>query len=282
MHSAHLTSSPDSSILAGDVFFHFLPAACAGYPFWSCIPGCDHSKLHGKFSFHFNFPPGIPPLSRANTLFSFSFLRRGLTLSPLLCLGRCIQNLVNPPQCCMDFFFFFCLFGVFWGLLVLFYSSHTHILFQNLLCLWVICLPAVPMCLLWCYCDLLSVCVCWWPCMWNVEGFLVKCSKSRKPHIRPSLSTNEKLESATCLVFVSPAMLVAETWEKEIVWKVPTGRGGVSALGEQRCPPVMCCSQLMRSRLCPIQGMGREVSDATETGLAMQKPKTLIQKKRKE
>lgn len=113
MHSAHLTSSLDSSILAGDVLFHFLPAACAGYPFWSCIPGCDHSKLHGKFSFHFNFPPGIPPLSRANTLFSFSFLRGGLTLSPLLCLGRCIQNLVNPPQCCMGFFFFFVCLGFF-------------------------------------------------------------------------------------------------------------------------------------------------------------------------
>lgn len=131
MHSAHLTSSPDWSILAGDVFFHFLPAACAGYPFWSCIPGCDHSKLHGKFSFHFNFPPGIPPLSRANTLFSFSFLRRGLTLSPLLCLGRCIQNLVNPPQCCMDFFFFLFVWvflGIVGSVLLL---SYPHFIFRT-------------------------------------------------------------------------------------------------------------------------------------------------------
>lgn len=167
MHSAHLTSSPDSSILAGDVFFHFLPAACAGYPFWSCIPGCDHSKLHGKFSFHFNFPPGIAPLSRANTLFSFSFLRRALTLSPLLCLVVVSRTWLIPLSAAWTFSFF-CLFGFFWDCWFCF-----TFYFQNLLCLWAICLPAVPMCLLWCYCDLLSVCVCWWPCMWNVEGFLV-------------------------------------------------------------------------------------------------------------
>lgn len=134
MHSAHLTSSPDSSILAGDVFFHFLPAACAGYPFWSCIPGCDHSKLHGKFSFHFNFPPGIAPLSRANTLFSFSFLRRGLTLSPLLCLVVVSRTWLILLSAAWTFSFF-CLFGFFWGLLVLFYIlfSETPVFVSHLL-----------------------------------------------------------------------------------------------------------------------------------------------------
>lgn len=97
----------------------------------------------------------------------------------------------------MDFFFFLFVW-VFLGLLVLFYSSHTHILFpkppvfvSHLLASSSHVLAVV---LLWSL-----VCVCWWPCMWNVEGFLVKCSKSRKPHIRPSLSTNKKQESATCL-----------------------------------------------------------------------------------
>lgn len=116
MHSALLISSPDSSILAGDVFFRFLPAACAGYPFWSCIPGCDHSKLHGKFSFHFiliflqEYLPWVVP----TLYFLFHFKGGGLSLSLLQCLGRSRTWLI-PLSAAWTFSFFY-LFGIFWGI----------------------------------------------------------------------------------------------------------------------------------------------------------------------
>lgn len=192
MHSAHLTSSPDSSILAGDVFFHFLPAACAGYPFWSCIPGCDHSKLHGKFSFHFNFPPGIAPLSRANTLFSFSFLRRGLTLSPLLCLVVVSRTWLILLSAAWTFSFF-CLFGFFLGIV----GSVLHFIFRNSCVCEPFACQQFP-----CACCGVTVISCQSVFVGDRVCEMLKvfwCSKSRKPHTRPSLSTNKKQESATCL-----------------------------------------------------------------------------------
>lgn len=103
-------ASPDYSMLAGDLFFHFLPAACAGYPFWSCIPWCDHSKLHGKFSFQYISSRITSPESFQHFIFSLvseegsvicSFIVSG-SLNPEP--GYSLTGLHGP------FLFFVCLF----------------------------------------------------------------------------------------------------------------------------------------------------------------------------
>lgn len=81
-------------ILASDLVFHFLPAACTGYPFWSCVPGCDHSKLHGKFYLiYFNFTSGE---SQSPVLFWYY-----LKLFP--CFWVLVPGRLMSPWCCMDF-----------------------------------------------------------------------------------------------------------------------------------------------------------------------------------
>lgn len=183
--------SPYSSVLAGDVFFHFLPAACTGYPFWSCIPGCDHSKLHGKFfiSFYFDFPPGISSQNRANSLFGFSFLRSDISLFLFLCLGGCTQN-GKYPSVVHDFCFL--LFDPF-------YSSHTHIfeeppVFVNHLLASSSHVLAVV--LLW---SPVSLCFVGWRICEMLKILLVKFLNPLPLTTSPSLSTNRKQDTATCL-----------------------------------------------------------------------------------
>lgn len=92
------TLSLYSSILASDLVFHFLPAACTGYPFWSCIPGCDHSKLHGKFLFNFIFISNPDPLSPGkthSTVFFFVVFFALLQTSPVF-LGTCVLKIDVP------------------------------------------------------------------------------------------------------------------------------------------------------------------------------------------
>lgn len=60
------------------LFCVFSPAACAGYPVWSNIPGGDRSKLPGKFViFILNvfFPPVILLLSSSSWLLLLWFIR---------------------------------------------------------------------------------------------------------------------------------------------------------------------------------------------------------------
>lgn len=163
--------SPYSSMLAGDVFFHFLPAACTGYPFWSCIPGCDHSKLHGKFfiSFYFDFPPGISSQNRANSLFGFSFLRSDISLFLFLCLGGCTQN-GKYPSVVHDFFFFF----IVWPILLL---SYPHFWRTSCVCEPFAC-QQFP-----CACCGVTVISCQFvfcglTYMWNAENFTGQVFKS--------------------------------------------------------------------------------------------------------
>lgn len=230
-------------------------------------------------SFYFDFPPRFTSPESLQHFIVFLISKEGSVnlFFALSCLGRCTQNLVNSPQCCMDFILFFVCFWIVGSVLLL---SYPHLIFKNLLCLWAICLPAVPMWLLWCSCDLLSVCVCWWPCMWNVEGFL-----QNNPQIRPlyQLIGKKKVEH----VFMSVVQFFDTNTVKDICVKSSTGpRSECSYQAEASSPTCISANWwqglrlglelwlrmglILGLRLGLGLGMGGEASSASEAALTVQ------------
>lgn len=122
MHSTLLTSSPDSSMLAGDVFFHFLPPQPALVTrFDLAYPGVTTANYMASFSFHFLliFPPELPPLSPSNTSFS--------SLFPVWVAA--LRTWLIPPSAAWTSLFFVWIVG---SVLLL---SYPHLILKNLLCL---------------------------------------------------------------------------------------------------------------------------------------------------